>query len=303
MTRAILGNFKGGFTRLTLGGKWTPTVDTAISLNNWDLISIDGVDWHSYEPLLPYANNIKWLRVSLGPDSSKGLDMLTGLEKLALNDYPKPAPDFRKLPNLRELEVLWDISRKSSYLANSNLESLSVDKLGDSDLTAFEELTKLRQFKILQGSLKSLKGIDKLHSLLSLNLILLRRFNDLSELKHAKSLEVLETDSLPNLLEVDAIKELSNLKRLELDAPKATIDNLDWIGSMPKLEKLMLSVMAKSINWQIIANHPSLTWLSIVTHEGYDKTDDEIQNMLNICWPIKRFMRLKCKIPSFVVEW
>lgn len=143
MSKTILISRDGGTRVLRLFGEWTTDIEKAVSLDNWDMLSLFSVDWKTFEPLIPFKDKIKCLRISGGPDSSKGLDKLTGLEDLDLDDFPKPAIDFRKLPKLKKLSVLWDRTRRTSYLANPNLEYLKVDSFGDKDLSVLSELTKL----------------------------------------------------------------------------------------------------------------------------------------------------------------
>lgn len=152
--------------------------------------------------------------------------------------------------------------------------------------------------------MRSLSGIKEFQGLTQLRLIRLRNFDDLAELSHCHELRHLETSHLPNLLNVDAIKGLSNLITLELDADNACIDNLDWLAGMPRLERLMLSVKARDIDWDIIAHHPSLTWMAVTANEGYAVSDEEIEAALQtgLRKPTK-FQRLTGKVPGFLVEW
>lgn len=304
MSKTILSTRDDGTRVLRLFGEWTPEVESAVALDKWDMLSLFSVDWRTFEPLLPFRDKIKCLRVSGGPESSKGLDKLSGLEDLDLDDFPKPAVDFRKLPKLRKLKVLWDRSRKTCNLANPNLEYLQVDTFGDKDLSVFSELSKLVSLDIRQGSLQSLSGIENLHSLRSLYLIRLRNFIDISGLEACGGLEVLDCRFLPKLSDVEAVRMLARLKSLELDAENASLSDLKFLGSMPDLERLMLTVQAGDIDWHLIANHPSLKSIAITAHAEYGQSDGDIEEILNSgdSQPSK-FQRLNGVIPGFVVEW
>ncbi len=205
MGKAITGNRQNGDKFLRLIGEWTPDFDRHLAAGDWDLLSLFGADISSFEPLLPYADKIKRLDVSSGIESSKGFEALTHLEDHDLQDYPKPAPDFRVLPKLRKLKILWDSSRKTTNLINPQLESLSVTGYGDRDLLALQPLSKLSYLDLRQGSLRSLSGINALRNLTQLSLIRLRNFEDLEALTHCDKIRHLETSHLPNLLNVDAI--------------------------------------------------------------------------------------------------
>lgn len=291
---------------LRLFGQWSSETDKAVSLDNWDMLSLFAVDWSTFEPLLAYKKKIKRLHVSGagGPESSKGLDELTDLEELDLDDFPNPAVDFRKLSKLRKLKVLWDRSRKTCNLANPNLESLQIDSFGDKDLTVLSELSKLVYLDIRQGSLQSLSGIAKLHSLKSLYLIRLRNFGDISDLEACGGLETLDCRHLPKLYEVEAIRKLSKLRTLELDAENASISDLSFLGSMPALERLMLTVRAGDIDWSIIAYHPSFKSIAITANAEYGLTDGEIEKILNSGDKRpEKFQRLNGIVPGFIAEW
>ena len=140
MGKTITGTRQNGDRFLRLVGEWSPQFERQLAAGDWDLLSLFGADLSSFEPLLPYADKIKQLNVSSDIESTKGLEALTQLESLAIREYPKPAPDFRKLAKLRKLEVLWDSSRKTAKLVNPQLESLSVTGYGDRDLLALQPL-------------------------------------------------------------------------------------------------------------------------------------------------------------------
>ncbi len=306
MSKAILATRDDGVRVLRLFGEWSPDIEKAVSLGDWDLLSLFGVDWETYEPLLPFEDKVRRLRVSAGggPESSKGLDKLTALEDLELDDFPKPVIDFRKLTNLKKLSVLWDRARKASYLANKNLEYLVIDTFGDKDISVFSGLKKLTHLDIRQGSLQSLSGIKDLHNLKSLRLIRLRNLCDISELRNCSNLELLECGYLPKLIEVEAIRELTELRFMELDAVSAKIKDFNFIETMPNLERLMLTVNALDINWEVIANHPGLKWMAITAHADYKLSDDEIiEKLKSTNKHLSEFRRLNGSVPGFVVEW
>ncbi len=73
---------------------------------------------------------------------------------------------------------------------------------------------------------------------------------------------------------------------------------------MPRLERLMLSVKAQDIDWNIIAHHPSLTWMAVTANEAYQTLDESILEVLHAALrkPIK-YRRLTGPVAGFMVEW
>ena len=122
-----------GTPTLFLKGSWSIDVERALASEGWQAVAIFGVDWPDYQCLVPFSEKVGWLRVPLGPDSSKGMERLNNLSKLEVTDVLSPSVDFRRLPKLKCLETIWD-KHCSTFLSHPGLEVLILHSAKSEDL-------------------------------------------------------------------------------------------------------------------------------------------------------------------------
>ena len=278
MTTAISPDANGNIA-LCLRGHWSADAERALAEAHWELVSIFGTDWEDYRNLAPFAGRIRWLRVPFGPDKSKGLEDLTALERLELLDSPKPPVDFRKLPHLKELQTVWE-KKSTGYLALPHLESLTIHSLGTENLEWLPEPCGLTLLSIRGGKLQSLKG-----------------------LRAAQSLRDLRCTDLKQCTDIADLRALARLRVAEIDAPKATVDNLQFLATLPALERIMISAPVLNIDWTAVATHPTLRSVALTAPQGYDVSDEDIARKLRSAGrEVRSFKRIGVKHYGFIVE-
>ena len=268
-----------GNMSLSLRGSWSPEVEQALTNSSWDVLSILGVDWPDYRCLVPFAEKIVWLRVPFGPDSSRGLEQLTFLQRLELTDLPSPAVDFRSLPRLRWLEAIWD-KKYPANLGNPNVETLVAHAVGGQDLAWIPAASKLRVLHVRGGRVLSLAGVDRASSLSELHA---------TELKQCQS--------------VGGVSSLRGLVELEIDAPNATVEGLNWLAGMPSLSRVVLTARAKEIDWKALAANRELNSIAVVAEAGYSISNEQIEKAITEAGrTLVSLKRYESRAPGFALE-
>lgn len=235
-----LGSDSAGRLLLSLSGDCKDEMASVLQEGAWDVLGLLGVDWPDYSPLIPYASRIKHLRVPFGPDSSRGLEQLEALEILESTDILRPPVDFRKLELLTELSAIWDGKRPQHY-AVPGLRRLTLGSVGGSDLQWLPNDSMLEYLELRGGRLRSLDGIG--------------------QLRHLSELRVRELNWCNNVL---SVASLSNLTWLLLDTPKASLDTIDFIGSMPCLNYFETSAVVHHVDWGVVAAATNLKSIAVV---------------------------------------
>lgn len=279
-SHVLVADDSTGVPTLFVRGAWSDALARALAGADWRTLVLFHVDWPSYEPLAPFADRIERLRVPFGPDSSAGLEALDRLHTLQMTDVLVPPVDYRRLPRLRKLETIWHM-RDAAHLSHPGLCDLFLHKVGGPDLHWIPEATALEVLELRGGSLPSLAGIERARGLRELRVRELRRCAD-----------------------VDAVRSLANLEFLELDAGKASMDDLDWLASMPRLRRVLIGCPARRIDWMALAAHPSLQSIAVTAPAGYSMSDAEILEALSAGGREPASLRrYPSKCPGFALEF
>ncbi|MEO8751071.1 MAG: hypothetical protein ABI624_00170 [Casimicrobiaceae bacterium] len=264
---------------LALAGDWSSDVERLLE-QEWAKLSIFGVTWKDYTPLARYAQRIRWINVPFGPASSAGFATFQALERLELSDVLKPSVDFRALPALRSMEILWSKILPAEFIANQSVERLILSGMGTPDLASLAPMQKLQFIELKGGRLRSLAGVEHMHNL-----------------------RTLKTFELKYCTDVRAIESLVGLSELEIDCPKASVPATDWIHAMPHLQRLSLFAIVERFDWHAAAAHPALSHISVSMAEGYALSDAQIANELARSGrEILSFKSFRKKAPGFIVE-
>ena len=159
------------------------------------------------------------------------LSQMTALETLSLEDNPD-ITDLSPLEGLTGLTALNLMGTGATNLGPiaglTNLEQLELANPDLSDLTPLSGLTNLKTLYLDNGSMTS------------------SAITDLSPLAGLVNLEGLYIPSTPNYTDFSALSGMTQLKELVMMGTRYSdsnsIDSLDFLTNMPKLERLLLSV-------------------------------------------------------------
>lgn len=245
-----------GIPMLLLKGAWTADTEEYLARDDWRVLTLFHVDWPNYRQLAPFASRITHLRVPFGPDSSVGLTDLQDLTRLEVTDSLSPPVDFRLLKKLRFLETFWD-KGSQAFLSNPVIEVLKLHKAKGADLAWIPPDSSLRSFELIGASVKSLIGLES-----------------------ATALEEFKAIELKACTDISSILALSRLRVLEVDAPKAELDNLNWINALPDLNRLMLTSQTRDVDWQALGEHSSLQSIAVTVAEGCDISDGFVEQKI-----------------------
>ena len=136
---------------------------------------------------------------------------------------------FQKLKTLKHLNM-WGVDEKS------DVKKEKITTLEDFDMP------ELLKFSIMQCSITSLKGIQNCPKLQWVDMEYMRTLSDISDLVSlAPTLRLLSIENCPKITDFSVISKLKKLEYLELHG-KNELPNLDFIKELPNLKLVNLSM-------------------------------------------------------------
>ena len=211
------------------------------------------------EPLL--------IAVAINPDVDKDVKELTrnDLKKIRnyhfLNEFDKKSPDKQygfednkeydfsiilEMPNLTMLDIdLGDKIRLKDYsILNklSNLESLSIGNITDSDIQNLEKLTSLTGLYISHSKITNINFLEHLNQLTSFGLDDVPSISNFEPLKYLNA--VYSINIINSRITEDKLNTIPDLKTLRL----LTLynNNINTITVFPKLPNLQTLILSKN---------------------------------------------------------
>ena len=184
-----------------------------------------------------------------------GEEYSTALTELKLRGAGLTNEDIVPLSQMTDLEVLSlednpDITDLSPLEGLTGLTALNLMGTGATDLGPIAGLTNLEQLELANPDLSDLTPLASLTNLKTLYLddgsMTSSSITDLSPLAGLVNLEGLYLPSAPNYTDFSALSGMTQLKELVMMGTRYSdsnsIDSLDFLANMPKLERLLLSV-------------------------------------------------------------
>jgi hypothetical protein len=165
-----------------------------------------------------------------------GLYSLKDLKILALDETKKDIDlNFEYLSTLQTLYVDWQ-PKMTGLKFLSNLKKLDIYKFKskNNDLEDLAGLCQLEELILTYGNMESLKGIEKVKNLKTLQLNYIFRLTNIDAIKFLHELECLEIESCKKIKSFQCIKELKNLNKLLL-LKVGDIDSISFVTDLKKL--------------------------------------------------------------------
>ena len=164
-----------------------------------------------------FAPETKYIQIN---DHSRDFDYseihsLSKLEHLAVDASDKKEVNFTSFPLLKSAAIFWR-PKAISLFKCVQLEELFIGKYSGFDLAIFEHLTNLKYLRINTGSIKTLKGIEKLKKLETLMLMQTTKLEDLRGIEELSNLRCLRIDNCKNVRNIKFVKELKNIDTLQI---------------------------------------------------------------------------------------
>lgn len=257
-----------GTRLLSLRGEWSSEAETALAEGHFDVLSIQAGTWGDFSFLQPYAGKIRRLLVASGVDAYKGLEVLTELTEIDLEEAPSPALDLLAFQKLEKCYLRWHKKYPKEFFALPQLAEATLANYPGSDCTAIGQAAGLRKLDLRKGSVASLAGLEHVAGLQHLSLSHMKELQDISAVAKAP-LQMLHIEKCPKLVDVDFIRRLSSLRELFIDCGGSGFADLRWLSSMEHLIDLLIAVPVQEIDWNIVFAMPALQRVVINTHEGY----------------------------------
>jgi hypothetical protein len=171
------------------------------------------------------AKEIKYVQINDHGYDYSAINHLSYLEDLSVYTTDKTEINFSNYPFLKRTAIFWR-SKANSLFNCTNLELLFIGKYTDPDLTKFEFLKNLKYLRINTGSVKTLKGIDKLQNLQTLLLMQTTKLEDLEGIDKLPHLQHLRIDNCRNIKNIDIVAKLKNITRLQIVGTTPSLTNV-----------------------------------------------------------------------------
>jgi hypothetical protein len=220
-----------------------------------------GPDLENFLPLAPYAPRIQALWYC-ATASAVGLERLDHLESITANSAWLGF-DFRQLERLKSLSCADVSAIPARFLNHPHLEVLDCGEGKIESMQLLGDAVSMRHLRLNACKVKSLEGIGSMPALRELRLTEARVLNDIDGLKACSHLQCLVIEPARQVTRVDALRSLHALRVLYVSAPAAVLTDVDWIAQAPALRCAFLDVPLERIDWERLADHPSIYSLSL----------------------------------------
>lgn len=261
-------NRPDGTRVLSLRGEWSDEAAEALAAGKFDVLSIHAGSWGDFSDLAPYAGKIKRLLVGSAVDSYKGLERLTELTEIDLEEAPSPALNLLAFQKLEKCYLRWHKKYTREFFALPGLKEITLANYAGVDCADIGMAAGLRKLDLRKGSVTSLSGLEKLAGLQHLEVSYMKELQDISAVS-AAPLQVLHIEKCPKLEDVDLVRGMTGLQNLFIDCASPGFADLRWLGKMGQLYDVLIAVPVQEIDWNIIFAMPNLQRVVINTHEGY----------------------------------
>ena len=244
----------------------------------YELIKLHAADWADYSPLQECNSYVRSLSVRNGPDSTAGIDAISSLEELELDEIPEPAIDFRRFPKLKKLKFGWGKGMKMEFLKCPALRQLEIHRFQGIDLEVVAGLDRLEILTFVAGRLRTLTGA---RSLPRLHHITLDRTSELTDISPLLGLGIrsLTLTGRNKVQSIECVQHLRSLESLSLDVPKLRCTELSWLKGLPLLESLTLTSPIDHLEWGVIAQHPKMRHVVLEQIDEEPPSEAEVKQL------------------------
>ncbi|MFK8080643.1 MAG: hypothetical protein AB8B97_10190 [Granulosicoccus sp.] len=263
-------------------------------------------EWHEKYHRIIKEKNVTSLRLSrsAGWRSAdvtflKDLDCLRGIEiysanckdispiwalkssqHIGLDCNLSKAGDFSEFTQLRTCFLRWQ-TKAASALSATCLEELNVVNYPHDDFSQLCKLNLLKNLKITSRKLQSLKGVQDLPRLNSLDLFQCNGITCLKPLREASSLQTLNLDGCKSLNDLTPLKHLGSLETLSIN-DCGSILSLEPLIHLEQLKHVYFagSTIVENGSLSALMQLSNLQSISFANRKHYDMSRTEITEAL-----------------------
>lgn len=240
-----------------------------------------GEIWQDLRFLSPYARKIWRLRVSGICDSFAGLEELTQLRHLDLDDYvPAPVFDFSRFVHLEFVRMGWSAKMMTAQLFSlPQLREISLLSFKAPNCDAIGLAGKLQKLKLRYSAVDSLDGLGACKALEELRLTSVKKLTSLNGIEACPALKLIEIEKGPELARVDeSLQKCTALTEVLLGG-KFEVATLAWIRANPMMRRFRSDAMVLDIDWNVLFGAHDLREVAFIHAPGVLPGDDEIKTL------------------------
>jgi internalin A len=208
--------------------------------------------------------------------------LASSLEELSVQAAADAEVDLAALPRLRVVAGEWSVIR-NTLSGVEYLESVSTWRFDEHDLHAFRDHFGLRRLTIKEAPyLESLSGIEDLHELSVLDVVLARKLSDLSDVAAiSSSLRQFKLESCRAVSSLDDIEDLRELRVLGF-SNCGDIASIVPLRSLAQLEELYAWGTTRIIDGDLspLNQLPHLREIRMKDRRGYRPSLAELMSTL-----------------------
>ncbi len=194
---------------------------------------------------------------------------LSNLRSINITTYCSTKIEFAAFPELEDCFLEWRPGAESMF-RSTKLKSLGVNRYKGENLADFGILENLESLSILNSSLSSLTGLAQLRKLKQVRLAGLRKLCSLAEIGSLANLEELEVHSCRKVTSIEEVRELYSLRKLML-INDGNIDSLRPIVNLRKLEWVLFYDSTNIVDGDLspLTGRSALTRVSFMNRRHY----------------------------------
>jgi len=210
----------------------------------------------------------------------KPIQNLINIESIGLQCEFKEKVDFSVFNNLADCYLMWRPKCESLFSCKS-LKTLNIDKYPYQDLFRLNLLTRLERLQIASRKLESVKGIDKLTELKTLDLFNCPKLSSLNGIENLSSFHTLELENCKKIDDLNAIGDHNQIERIVLNGC-GNIKTLSPIESCKKLKELMFieDTVIEDGDLTVFNGLPNLKKMWFANRKHYSHSREEIKDIL-----------------------
>jgi hypothetical protein len=209
-----------------------------------------------------------------------GIQTQNELLELSINTYCSTPIDFSSFPRLRRCYLEWRNGAESVF-ETASLESLSINRFPDRDLSRLAALRNLTLLRLRSGPLEMLNGVEHLGELRELWLLGLKKLKGVEGVDRLPRLTRLHVNGCTALYELGPLARARNLEWLGL-LECGPLASLKPIAGLPNLESFYFYGTTKidDGDMSVLLSLPKLQGTSFKNRRHYTHTKEQIERLL-----------------------
>lgn len=264
--------------RLILKGPWNEEVERVFlneQVEELELRDVYGWNDSSLYFLKSISKSLKTLCIQSDRTIElQEIESLRNLRHIGLFCKFDRKMNFEDLP-LESCSLFWSPKVKSILKCRS-LKELWISRYSNGDLSALFKLEELESLHLVQGSVRSLTGIEHLKNLRTIYLERLTKLEDLEGLEHCSSVSYLLIDVCKKIGSLETLGGLKSLEHLFV-SNCGEIESLHPLLSLRNLKSLDFAESTKILDGDLgaLLSMPKLAHLNFANRKHYSHTRRE----------------------------